>query len=336
VTWPASEDEAGRIRRHLPDGVELVPAPARPYQARYVCDPRDIVALARDVDAILGWTPIPDEAIEGAERLRFISWLHAGCDQLNLPLLRARGIQVSNVTQAHARTVAEYTFTLLLAAAKRLIHTNHLMMDGRSEGWWDPGSTSRELDGATLLVIGLGSIGEHVARFGAAFGMRVIGVKRDPSRHAGTATLVVASDRLHDVLPEADFVTLSAPLSPRTRHLIGEPELRRMRPTAILINNGRGDLVHEEPLARALQEGWIAGYAADCWWSYADTMPAGYHYPNPSRSGIHRLPNVIATGDAGANVLAIKDRMIDHGAIALGAFARGETPPRLVNLELGY
>src|SRR4051794_35660330 len=95
VTWRANAEEIAAIRRHIPEDTELVYAPARPYLGRYNCDPEDMATLARDVDAIFGWAPIPDEVVASAANLKFIGWLHAGCDQLNFPLLRARGVQVS-------------------------------------------------------------------------------------------------------------------------------------------------------------------------------------------------------------------------------------------------
>jgi len=336
LTWQASAEEIERVRQQTPPGTEVVAAPTRPYLGRYEADPGDLVALARDADVLIGWVPIPTEAISGAERLRFIAWLHAGCDQLDFPLLRARGIQVSNVSGAHDVAVAEQALTLMLGLAKRVVDNHRAVVETRAHTWWEPDFASVELDGATLGIIGLGRIGEQVAVRARAFGMRVLATKRDPARHRGVADEVLAPDRLHEVLGRSDFVILALPLTPQTRHLIGEEALRAMRPHAYLINIARGDIVHEGPLARALREGWIAGYASDVWWANLDGMPPGHHFEMPSRQGVHRMPNVLASGDAAANVLAVKDRMIQLGAESVGAFLRGETPPRLVNLELGY
>jgi phosphoglycerate dehydrogenase-like enzyme len=336
LTWHANGDETTRVRRHMPSGVELVAVPARPYLGRYDADPADLAELARDADVLIGWAEIPRAAIEGAERLRFIGWLHAGCDQLDFPLLRARGIQVSNVTGANAVPVAEQAFMFVLALAKRLLDNHRAVVETRAHSWWEPDGASEELAGRTMAIVGLGRIGEEVALRAKAFGMTVLGVKRDPSRHRGVADRVYGPDDLREVLYQADFIVLAAPLTPETRHLIGEEELRAMRRHAYLVNVARGELVHEGPLARALQEGWIAGFASDVWWDYAAAMPPSYHFAMPSRLGVHRLPNVLASGDAAANVLAVRDRMIELGAESVGAYLRGETPPRLVDPARGY
>lgn len=337
LTWAASPDEVNRIRRHVPENVDLVMTPERPYMGRYECNLDDMVGSARDIDVIMGWVPIPREVLESARNLKFIAFLHAGCDQLDFPALRSRGIKVSNVSGAMEVAVAEHAFALVLALAKRLIENHRAVVETRWQPLWEPDCASVELAGKTMAIVGLGTIGEEVAKRAKAFGMRVLGVKRDPTRHAGTADEVFSSEKLGSVLPQADFVVLTVPITSETRRLIGEGELRAMRSTAYLINVSRGGIVHEGPLARALSEDWIAGYASDVWWEYPDAMPPSYHFSVPSRYGVHRMPNVVATGDrATGGVLAVKDRMIDLGAESVGAFVRGEVPPRLIDLELEY
>lgn len=109
-----------------------------------------------------------------------------------------------------------------------------------------------------------------------------------------------------------------------------------MKESAYLINISRGALVHEGPLARALTEGWIAGFASDLWWEYPEAMPSSYHFSVPSRLGIHRMPNVVTGGDRAANVPEVRDREIEFGAESVGAFARGQVPPRLFDLKREY
>ena len=109
-----------------------------------------------------------------------------------------------------------------------------------------------------------------------------------------------------------------------------------MKRQAFLINVCRGDVVHEGPLHRALTEGWIAGFAADVWWDYPDAMPPSYHYAVPSRTGIHKLPNVLGSPATAADLLEVRDRMIDRGLESLTAYAHGTPIPRLVDMQLGY
>lgn len=336
LTWPATPDQVDRIRRHVPENVELVITPERPYMRRYECDPVDMMDLAQDVDVIMGWAFIPRKLPESARNLKFVAYLHVGCDQLDFPTLRSRGIKLSNIAGASKVAVAEQAFAFALALAKRLVQNHQAVVEARWQPWWEPECASIELVGKTMAIVGLGSIGEEVAKRAKAFGMRVLGVKRDPTRHAGNADAVFAPQDLLEVLSQADFVVLTVPLTTETRKLISEDELRAMRSTAYLINVSRGALVHEGPLARALSEGWIAGFASDLWWEYPDAMPSSYHFSVPSRLGVHRMPNVVASGDRASNVLAVRDRAIDLGAESVGAFVRGETPPRLVDLELEY
>jgi len=143
-------------------------------------------------------------------------------------------------------------------------------------------------------------------------------------------------ESLHAVLGQSDYVVLAVPLTPETHELIGEAALRAMKPQSLLINVARGRIVAERALHRALSEGWIRGYGSDLWWDYADAMPPSYHFPVPSRRGVHKLPNVLASGDAAANVLLVKDAMIDQGIENLAAFVAGRPLPRSVDTARGY
>ncbi len=138
------------------------------------------------------------------------------------------------------------------------------------------------------------------------------------------------------MLGQADYVLLATPLTRETEGLFDEAALRAMRPGAHLVNIARGSLVSEQALHAALEEGRLAGYATDVWWTYTDSFPATYHFPIPSRTGLHRLPNVLGSGDQASNVEGVKDILIDMGTESLAAFARGEPMPRRIDLDLGY
>src|SRR5262249_60627905 len=136
----------------------------------------------------------------------------------------------------------------------------------------DPGQREDELTDKVLLIVGLGRIGSRLANLARAFGMRVIATKRDPSTGAGAADEVVAQDRLMDVLPRADVVALTCPLTPQTEKLIGERALGAMKPSAYLVNVARGRVVDEPALIAALNAGRIAGAALDC--TVEEPLPA--------------------------------------------------------------
>ena len=336
LTWQATPEEVQLIRRHVPEDVELVMTPVRPYRRRFECDVADMMELAKDVDVIMGWAEIPGEVLECAKNLKFISWLHAGCDQLDFPTLRALGIKVSNVSGGTLKVaVAEQAFAFVLGLARRLMENHRDLAEAKWVPEWEPQYMSVGLMGKTMVIVGLGSIGEEIAKRAKAFEMRVVGVDR-VERAGSSADEVVPPEELLNALSQADFVVLAVPLTPETRHLISEDELRAMRSGAYLINMCRGDVVHEGPLARALSEGWIAGFASDVWWDYPDAMPPSYHFAVPSRLGVHRMTNVLGSGDKAFNIPRFKDGMIGMGAESVGAFVRGEVPPRLVDLDLGY
>jgi phosphoglycerate dehydrogenase-like enzyme len=331
LTWHASPAELDIIRSCLPASVELAMTPSRPYLGSNEADPQDIISLANGADAMMGWASIPRPALDAAPNLRFIAWLHAGCEQLDFPTLRSRQILVSNVGDAHCVTIAEHAFALVLALAKRVIQNHRITVEVQRQPWWEPESACIDLAGKTMAVVGLGRIGEAIAKRAKAFDMRVLGVKRDPTKHEGHADEVFSSAQLQSVLSQADFVVVAVPLTADNRNLIGEDELRAMRKSAYLVNIGRGPTIHEGALARALTEGWIAGFAADVWWNTGSP-----HYPTPSKFEIHRMPNVVCSCDQAGNVMGVKERMFRLGADSLGAFARGDVPPRLIDLELGY
>ena len=335
VAWQAASEECELIREILPDTCVVEAAPQRPRVGRYEADPNDVVALCREAEAVMGWV-VPRRALAESPSLRFLSWMHAGCDKLDLDLLQSRGIQVANVRGANDVAVAEQAMTFVLALAKRLLSNHQAVLEVRWQPQWDPGYVSRELADSTLAVIGLGAVGKQVALRAKAFGMHVLGVRRHPDRDLHGADEVIGPDALPTVLGRADFVVLCLPLTADTDGYFGETALRQMRRDAYLINVARGGIVAEPALHRALTEGWIAGFATDVWWDYPEAMPSSMHFNVPSRMGIQRLPGVVASGDCAANAFAVRDRMIRCGAENIAAYARGERPVHLVDLSLGY
>lgn len=335
LTWPATPDQVKRIRRHVPETVELVITPKTPYMGRYECDPDDMMEMARDVDIMMGWSYIPVKVVENAKNLKLIAYLHVGCDQLDFAALHARGIKLCNASGSSKVAVAEQGMAFVLALAKRLIPNHQAVVEARWQPWWEEGYTSIELAGKTIVIIGLGNNGAEVAKRCKAFEMRILAVDPDP-RYPEIADAVYPPEEIYQALAMGDFVMLTLPLTSKTRQFFSEKELRAMKSTGYLINISRGALVHEEPLARALTEGWIAGFASDLWWEYPYRMPSSYHFSVPSRLNVHRMPNVVTGGDRAANIFEVRDREIDLGAESIGAFVRGEVPPRLFDLEREY
>jgi glycerate dehydrogenase len=192
--------------------------------------------------------------------LRMIAVAATGMDILDLEACRRRNITVSNVTNYASAAVAEHTFALILALSKNLIGWREDVLAKkwhRSKIFCLTGRPVRSLENATLGLIGYGSIAREVERLGRAFGMQVLIAERrgHPVREGRRA--------FEDVLSRSDVLSLHAPLDEHTKHLIGEAELRAMKPSALLINTARGALIEEQAVLRALDNRWIAGVALD-------------------------------------------------------------------------
>jgi len=195
--------------------------------------------------------------------LRVVANYAVGYDNLDLDACTARGVLATNTPDVVTEATADLTWALLLAAARRVAEGDRFMRLGRPWIWGPEFFLGVEVNGKTLGVIGLGRIGQAVARRAGGFGMRVLyhaGHRLAPEREAA---LGVAWRDLDAVLAEADFVTIHTGLTPATRHLIGAAELRRMKPTAVLVNTARGPIVDEAALARALRAGEIRAAGLD-------------------------------------------------------------------------
>ncbi len=205
--------------------------------------------------------------LDNAPKLRFIQSIGAGVDQFDQAALRARGIRLANASGVNRNAVSEHALACILALARH-IHTGR---DNQRQHMWrgmisDLAKREDELGGKTLLIVGLGAIGSRLAHLAKAFDMRVIGTKRDPSTAQGVADEVHTPDRLLSLLPQADFVALTCPLTPETTNLIDARALAAMQPSAYLVNMARGRCVDEPALLAALQNGTIAGAAIDHFW----------------------------------------------------------------------
>ena len=335
LTWAADEEETARIRAALPLDAEIVVPPKHPYLSRYDCDTKALVGEMSDAEVVMGWV-VSREMIEAAPDLGLLIWLHTGVDEVDIELLRQRRVRLANISGATATVVAEQAFALMLGLAKKTIDVHRRVVEGVWRPWWDPAHVGTELFGKSLGIVGLGRIGREIAKRAKAFDMRVVGVKRNPELDAELADTIHPPEALHTALGQSDFVVLAVPLTPDTQFLIGEAELKAMRREAFLINVARGNVVAEPPLYQALAEGWIAGFATDVWWDYADLMPSTLGFPVSSRTGVHRLPNVLCSGDASGNILAVKDAMLDQGIANLAAFVSGKPLLREVDLGAGY
>lgn len=248
-------------------GWEVVVGPSEdPYPAD------ELARLVADADAILALLidPIDGDVMDAAgPQLKVVSNFAVGHDNVDLEAAAARGVQVGNTPDVLTQAVAEHTFALILAVARRIVEGDRIVRERRFRRWGPSFLLGMELRGRTLLVVGPGRIGEAVARIAeGGFGMRVERVGRN--------------DDLLAALGRADVVSLHVPLTSETRQLIGAAELGAMKPGSILVNTSRGPVVDEEALVDALSGREIGGAALDVYEREPEPAP-----------GLAELDNVV-------------------------------------------
>jgi len=246
-------------------------------------------------------------ALRDAPRLRWLHTFSAGVDHPWFQALRARGVRLTTSSGAHAVPIAQTVLLYLLALSRGL----PAWADAQRRHAWERHEIA-DLQGRVLGVVGLGPIGLEVARLGAAFRMRVVGVRRTPRGDEPCETWPLA--RLDELLALADALVLAIPLADGTRHLLDAARLARMKRGAWLVNVGRGGLVEEPALVAALREGRLGGAGLDVF----ETEPL------PPESPLWELPNVIVTPHASGDTRENWPRACEIFLDNLGRFARGE------------
>lgn len=272
---------------------------------------RPLAEQVRSAAALIpSMTRIDATLMDAAPGLKLIVQFGAGLEGVDLEAARARGIAVRNVPGENAQAVAELGLFLMLALARQL-PSHRRSFEARVVG--DPPGV--ELSGKTLGIVGLGASGRALARLAWGFGMKVMAIRRQPPP-GPELEWVGGANELPALLERADFVSLHVPSSPETRGMIGREQLARMKPTAFLINLGRGDLVVREALLDALRERRIAGAGLDVYWEEP---------PDPS-DPLFSLDNVVATPHLGGVTHEALARIADRVAAILREHLLGEAP----------
>jgi phosphoglycerate dehydrogenase-like enzyme len=256
-----------------------------------------------------------NDLLEAAPKLKFIQSIGAGTDQFDRGLLRERGVRLASAQGVNERAVSQHAMALILAMARRLPEAR----DNQARHVWrgmisDHTQREDELTGRTLVIIGLGRIGGRLARLAKAFDMEVIGVRRDPRAGANGADSVHRVDQLPELLPRADFVALTCPLTPETRNIIDAGALVRMKRSAVLVNVARGNCVDEGALLAALQRGDISGAAIDV----TAEEPLAFSSP------LWDLPNVFVTPHTAGETRSYEKNVVDILIENLDRLWRGE------------
>jgi glyoxylate reductase len=276
--------------------------------------PADLHAACRDADGLLCLLTdrVGAELLDAAPRLRAVSVFAVGVDNVDLEAATTRGIQVGHTPGVLTETTADLAFALLLAVARRVTEGDAAVRAGDWPTWEPAAFLGEEVHGATLGVVGAGRIGSAVARRGAGFGMRVLELRRS------------GGPSLDELLAESDFVSLHVPLREETRGLIGEAELGRMKPTAVLVNTARGEIVDTDALVLALRDGRIAGAGLDV--TDPEPLPADHPLLESRRAVV--TPHVGSASRRTRELMA--DMAVDNLLAALG----GERMPHLANPDV--
>ncbi len=258
--------------------------------------------------------------IEAAPRLRAISVMAVGYDSIDLTAATAHGVAVCHTPGILTETTADLTFALLLAAARRVVEGDAYVRAGRWRAWGPELLLGRDLFGATLGIVGMGAIGEAVARRAAGFSMRILYYNRRP-RPEAEAALGASYVALDDLLRRSDFVSLHVPLTGETTGLVGARELALMPSRAILINTARGPVVDQRALYLALRDGGIAAAGLDVF----DPEPL------PPDDPLLTLSNVVVLPHLGSASVATRSRMAEVAVENLIAALSGREPTACLN-----
>ena len=285
----------------------------------------ELLARVRTADGliVLLTDRVDGELLAAAPRLRAISTMAVGYDHVDVAACTARGIPVCNTPDVLTETTADLCWAILMACARRLPEAQAAIRTGLWRDWAPFFMAGQDVYGKTLGIVGMGRIGQAVARRARGFGMEILyaGPHPKPDVERETGARHVPLDAL---LAGADFVVLLAPLTAATRHIVGRAELARMRPHAILVNVGRGALCDQDALMDALRNGRIWGAALDV---FAEE-------PLPPNHPLLDLPNVVALPHIGSASRETRQRMARLAAENLAALLRGERPSTCVNPQV--
>lgn len=282
--------------------------------------PDTIRRLARDVDGIIIRSKLPDDIFAAAPRVRAVVIHGTGTDLVPLEEANARGVLVANLPGGNAQSVAEYCAMAMLMLARNIVPITTALHAQPWDAARGLGARAHEIGGMTLGIVGVGQIGGRLAKIcRKGFGMRVLGNQRRLDRLPPEAE----PSSFPDLLRSSDFVVLTCPLTAQTRHMVNGETLALMKPGAWLVNVGRGAVVEEAALVRALQEKRIAGAMLDVY----------EHYRLAPGHPLLALDNAVLTPHLSGMTVESRSRMGAAAAQEMLRLLAGERPQNLVNPE---
>jgi len=284
--------------------------------ARRAADKQGVLASVMD--------RIDETVLAAAPGLKVVSNIAVGTNNVDIPACTKRGIRVTNTPGVLDDTTADLTWALLMAAARRIAEGDAQVRRGDWKlAFAMQSPLGTDVHHATLGIIGMGRIGQAIAKRATGFDMRVLYNNRGRIPEADELRLNATRVERDRLLAESDFVVVMVPYSPAVHHLIGAAEIARMKPTAILVNTARGGVVDDAALVDALKARRIAGAGLDVF--------EGEPKLNPGYFG---LPNAVLTPHIGSATRATRMKMCETAVANLSAALDGRTPPDLVNKEL--
>ncbi|MCU1489902.1 MAG: D-glycerate dehydrogenase [Acidimicrobiaceae bacterium] len=281
----------------------------------------ELIERARHAEGIVPiiGDPIDAGLVEACERLRVVAGVGVGYDHVDVAALTRAGIPFSNTPGVLTEATADLAFALLLAVARRLVEARAVVLEGQWKAWDPSFLLGKELAGSTIGIVGVGRIGEAMARRARGFGMEVLGWSRSARELDGVSFV-----SLPELLERSEFVSLHVALTPETHHLIGVDELAAMRSDAVLINTARGQVVDQSALYAALRDGVIAGAGLDV----AEVEPM------PMDDPLLELANCLVLPHVASATVATRSAMANLAVDNLLAGLRGEPLPNCVNPEV--
>ncbi len=285
-----------------------------------VLSPAELLWEVRDCDALLCLLTdrIDRAVIDAAPRLKCIANYAVGFNNIDLDYASARGIVVCNTAGVLTESTADLAFALILSSARRIVEGDIFTRGGLFRGWEPMLMLGQDVHHKTLGLIGMGRIASAVARRATGFDMRIIYHSRSTPKGNIPASCHPVS--LHQLLREADIISIHVPLTAETRHMLGKQELDMMKPTAVLINTARGPVVDEAALAEALASGKLAAAGLDVYENEPEIHP-----------DLLKLPNVVLLPHIGSASITTRTAMGMLAANNAIAVIRGEEPPSRVN-----
>jgi len=289
--------------------------------------PRDVlIKKVKGIDGLISLLTdkVNAELMDAAPRLRVISNMAVGYDNVDVPAATSRGIVVGNTPGVLTETTADFTFSLLLAAARRIVESDNYTRKGNWKTWGPMTLLGQDVHHATLGIVGFGRIGMEMAKRARGFDMKVLYydvAQREPEEEKSLGFEYVPS--LTALLSRADFITLHVSLTPETHHLISTAEFGAMKPTAILINTSRGPVIDQKALYQALKSRRIFAAALDV----TEVEPISMDDP------LLTLDNIIIAPHIASASVATRTKMATMAAANLVAGLKGEIPPNCVNPE---